>query len=136
MERLQNTIHGKPKPRPRDWTRILSTQWNYPVAHFMWPFEAYTYTREGEKVPRLDVEAFSAFWPANGFVVEEIDPDWELPEIHLRMIDEYSRRLFEWEEFDREEMMASFQTFDLERTPISMEKGNVNEHEGFELYSD
>jgi hypothetical protein len=140
---VMNTYYREPSPRlkgnkPREisWTRFYYTDRNYPVAHYITRFEAYIYTREGVKVPKLDAEALSAFWPTTDFTVEDLDPDWDLPEKYVRMMKEYAGRLVAWEEVDREDLMASFQTFCLWRKQVITEKKNVNEDEGFALWFD
>jgi hypothetical protein len=139
----KNTCYRKPYPsdqpeEPRKilWSRFHYTDWNYPVYHYIKRFEAYTYVREGSKVPKLDAETLSAFWSETEFTTADIDPDWDLHEKYVQIEEEYERRVIGWEEVDREEMMASRQTFHLSRKAYEREKRNANEDEGFALWFD
>lgn len=138
LETGRNTYYRKPRRRSTsDKLRPLYHPFfpyefdNYPVNHRISQIEAFTYTREGETVPKLEAEALSAFWPAERFPVGDVDAGWELPASHVQLLEEFQGRSFGFEEQPREEILVSDQVYHVGKKEVIMERKNVNEDEGF-----
>ncbi|KAH3960625.1 hypothetical protein HBH70_159550 [Parastagonospora nodorum] len=128
-------------PKPQNyggWLHLPTTStWNcHPLNNRIAQYDVFTYNREEVQHEDLERSAVRALWPRHRFRTEDAKPEWELSDVELQILEDYSGRIFKWDFEERDELLASKWTFEIEKRKVVPDGVDVHENEGFARWFD
>lgn len=128
-------------PKPQNWggwIHLPTSSWHnsHPLNNRITQYYVFTYTRGNMEFEDFEPDSVSALWPGYRFRIEDVKPEWELSDAEMQILAEYSGRIFKWDFKERDELLASKCTFEMEKRKVVPDGVDIYENEGFARWFD